>query len=613
MTITNLVSRVLSFCLAMKFYRFSAIACLWLLSANQLNAFTSFSTASKAKLEKLDTALFSTFPSPAFGSNGPNNDNNNNNFGGNNDQNNNNNFGSNDQNNNFGSNDQNNNFGSNNGFSADQNDNFGSNGFNNDGPPREKQFRMVKQFNGDFKAVPYFEDDDPSHNPAADSEIRRIEQMYRPRPELTSPARALLGKQWDWERPGDRPRQRLRQVRTFSGDMKTVSADEYDPAFDHRVTNSEFGRIDGTGYVPPLSPQGPPMRVPRRPPSRQSPAYQQGPPPYRQSPAYQQGPPPYQQGPPQYQQGPPQYQQGPPPYQQDPQYQQGPPPYQQDPQYQQGPPLYQQDPQYQQGPPYQQDPQYQQDGISPARRREMERMERFEAKLVGDEFRREMRKYRQDEYEFDPEYDEEERSYDKNKPLQNLAKGTEKFLKQITGLGTSQYRPKSPRKRYRMAPPERREENYRMAPPERREENYRMAPPGREENFGWYQNTNNRPANEFESRSGSFNASPAIRTFEEQRPIPPSMPPPQYYGTNRGSTYYERGPKSSRRSSEMPSASRAVRSFNENERRGPQSNGPRMRMKKQFNGEFKAVPEYEQNDDEYYDNPAARSEIGRGW
>jgi hypothetical protein len=226
--------------------------------------------------------------------------------------------------------------------------------------------------------------------------------------------------------------------------------------------------------------------------------------------------------------------------------------------------------------------------MSPARHREMER---FEAKLVGDEFRREMRKYRQDEYEYESEeeYDFEdrrERNYDKNKPLENLAKSTEKFLKQITGLGTSQYRPNNPRRKYRMAPPERRERNE-----------------------GWYGNGNNRPAGEFESRAGSFNSSPAVRGFEEQGPIPP----PQYYGANRGSTYYERNPRDPRSSSEMPSASRAVRSFNPGERRGQGSHGPRYRMERQFNGDFKSVPAYEDNDDDFYNNRAADSEVGRIW
>lgn len=437
----------------MNSYRLSTTACLvWLISASSpSHAFTSFSTASKAKLEKVGSSVMLSSQNN-YNNNGYNDYDSNNNNGG------------------------------------------------------QRQFRMVKQFNGDFKAVPYYEGDNMDRNPAAESEMRRIEMMNRRQPPLTSPARALMDKQWGWERPGDRPKPRLRQVRTFSGDMKTISYDDYDPSFDHRVTNAQFGRVDGTGYVPDISPDDRRMMPPPPP--------MMPPPPSRR----------------------PQY---------DPRRQPPPPP-----------------------------PRRQQGGMSPQRRREMER---FQAKLVGEEFRREMRKFRRDENDFDPrrnryDFDDDddgdyESRYNRNEPLKNLAKGTEKFLKQLTGMGRSQYRPSNPRKRYRMAPPERRQSN-----------------------FGWFQqgryrNAGNlRPADEFGSKAGSFNSSPAIRSFEEQDPIPP----PSYYGTNRGDAYYGRGRRSS---------------------------GPRYRMERQFSGEYKSVPVYDDDDDEdnFYNNRAANSEVGRIW
>lgn len=333
---------------------------------------------------------------------------------------------------------------------------------------------MVKQFNGDFKTVPYYEDDMNARNPAAEAEIRLLEARRR-NPPLTSPARALLSKQWDWRRPSpDEPRPRFRQVRTFSGDVKTVPFEERDPYFEDGVTNSEYGRVDGTNYVPPLRAR--PRFVP--------------PPPRSQFPLS---------------------------------------------------PL-------------------RRDRYLDERRREDEE---YDTRRLGNEFRREIRKYKRGDYAV---YEAEDPMYEREAtrdPLKKLAKETEKFLRQVTGLGG--IGKKASRDNAR-----------------RDDVVYRRNPP---------------PVEPFE-RLGEpfFNSSPAIRSFETQQ----SRPPTRYYN--------EPGPRPSY------SASRSVQSFRgENRPRRPKPYAvlgqPQYRMERQFNGEYRQVPvydnDYDDNDD-YLSNPSTR-------
>lgn len=337
---------------------------------------------------------------------------------------------------------------------------------------RRKQFRMVRQFNGDFKTVPYYEDDMNARNPAAEAEMRLLEARRR-NPPLTSPARALLSKQWEWRRPSaDEPRPRFRQVRTFSGDVKTVPFEEQDPYFE---TNAEFGRVDGTNYVPPLR-----ARAARFAP----------PPPRSEFPLS---------------------------------------------------PL-------------------RRDRIVDERRREEER---YNAKRLGNEFRREIRKYRRGDFAlYDGEAYDREATKD---PLKKLAKETEKFLRQVTGLGRSDK--KAPRDN-----------------PRRDDMVYRRNPPM--DDF------------HFERTGETFNSSPAIRSFETQQPRPPS----------RG-YYNQPGPRPSY------SASRSVQSFTgESRPRRPKPYAvlgqPQYRMERQFNGDYRQVPayddDYDDNNDDFFSNPSTR-------
>jgi hypothetical protein len=331
---------------------------------------------------------------------------------------------------------------------------------------------MVRQFNGDFKTVPYDDDDMSTRNPAAEAEMRLLEARRR-NPPLTSPARALLSKQWEWRRPSlDQPRPRFRQVRTFSGDVKTVPFEE-DPYFEDRVTNAEFGRVDGTNYVPPLratarfAPPPPRSNVPLSP--------------------------------------------------------------------------------------------LRLDRDFDERRREYER---YNPRRLGNEFRREIRKYKRGDYAL---YDGEDPVYDRETtkdPLKKLAKETEKFLRQVTGLGRS---------------------NKRESRDDMRRDDviYRRNP------------IQDEP---FERIGETFNSSPAIRSFETQQP----RLPPRYYN--------EPGPRPSY------SASRSVQSFTgENRPRRPKPYAvlgqPQYRMERQFNGDYRQVPvydnDYDDNDD-FFSNPSTR-------
>lgn len=338
---------------------------------------------------------------------------------------------------------------------------------------RQRQFRMVKQFNGDFKTVPYFEDDMSARNPAAEAEMRLLEARRR-NPPLTSPARALLSKQWEWRRPSsEQPRPRFRQVRTFSGDVKTVPFEEQDPYFEDRLTNSEFGRVDGTNYVPPLRAR-----------TRFAP------------------PPPRSDFP-----------------------------------------------------------------LSPLRRdrgydnRRMEE-EKYNAQRLGNEFRREIRKYKRGDFAL---YDGEDPMYDREStkdPLQKLAKETEKFLRQVTGWGGSEKR--------------RSRDNAR-----RDDAAYRRNP---------------AVDGQFERMGETFNSSPAMRSFDSQQ----GRPPLRYSN--------EPGPRP------PYSSSRSVQSFTgENRPRRPKPYAvlgqPQYRMERQFNGDYRQVPvndiDYDGNDD-FFSNPSTR-------
>mmetsp|Transcript_4286 Transcript_4286/g.11962 ORF Transcript_4286/g.11962 Transcript_4286/m.11962 type:complete len:412 (+) Transcript_4286:131-1366(+) len=339
------------------------------------------------------------------------------------------------------------------------------------GEQRRKQFRMVRQFNGDFKTVPYYEDDMNARNPAAEAEMRLLEARRR-NPPLTSPARALLSKQWEWRRPSaDQPRPRFRQVRTFSGDVKTVPFEERDPYFEDQITNSEFGRVDGTNYVPPLRAR---TRFAPPPPSRSD---------FPLS-------------------------------------------------------------------PLRLDRDYDE------RRREVER---YNTKRLGNEFRREIRKYKRGDYAL---YDDE--NYDRETakdPLKKLAKETEKFFRQVLG-GNDKKRSRDNARR----------------------EDVVYRPDPAMDDFP------------FERIGETFNSSPAIRSFETQQ----SRRPPRYYN--------EPGPRPSY------SASRSVQSFRgENRPRRPKPYAvlgqPQYRMERQFNGEYRQVPvydnDYDDNDD-FFSNPSTR-------
>ena len=359
---------------------------------------------------------------------------------------------------------------------------------------QRKQFRMVKQFNGDFKTVPYNEVEGPRNNEGF-SEMGSITSRRRgENPNFTSPARAVLSKQWDWKPPAPGGRPRFRQVRTFSGDMKTVP---YEEAEYQGPRNAEYGRVDGTNYIPEMGPRIVYRYEPRIPP-----------------------PPP-------------------PP---------GPPPL----------------PRNSLRPPYKR---------SDDRRRGQFDMAGFKPKLFND-MGREMQKYRQDFYfmdDADDYYDQPERK--EANPLKRLAKETEKVLRRITGSGGG----------HRMAPPRTREH---------RDAEFRSYPAAEHE-------FRNMAADEdYRSISGSFNSSPAIRSFEAQKPHPPPG-------------YYPEEPITSNRPSFA--ASPAAQSFS---RRRPsrlqqyRDQQPRYRMERQFNGDYRSVRGYD-DDDGAYGNPAANSEVGR--
>lgn len=378
-----------------------------------------------------------------------------------------------------------------NNFMDGQNNNFG--GGMSDG--QRKTVRMVKQFNGDFKAVPYSEGDEYRNNMGMFSEMGTVASRYRgENPNLTSPARNMLSKQWDWRRPGpDSPKPRFRQVRTFSGDVKTVP---YQEDMFQGPTNSEYGRVDGTNYVPDMAPRiiyrDDPTRMPPLPPPP-------GPPPPRRNSLR---------------------------------------------------------------PPYQRNVNNRRD------------MERFRPDRVGDEMRMEMRKYKQDDFFMGGEEDlyyEEERRRDAN-PIAKLVKDTEKFLQRVTGGR------RSPR------PPPRREPDFGYLDGPGPGYEFRRMPEERMPGGG-----------EVRSIAGSFNSSPAIRSFEAQKPyLPPG--------------YYPEEPRTNDRPSFQ--ASRAAQSFSSGTRERYRRQQTPYRMERQFNGDFRSVPVYD-DDDYYRGNPAASSEVRR--
>jgi len=333
---------------------------------------------------------------------------------------------------------------------------------------RRRQFRMVKQFNGDYKTVPYYEEEMNARNPAAEAEMRLLEARRR-NPPLTSPARALLSKQWEWRRPSaDQQRPRFRQVRTFSGDVKTVPFD--DPYFEDGMTNSEFGRVDGTNYVPPLRPR------PRFAP----------PPPRSEVPLS---------------------------------------------------PL-------------------RRDRDFDDRRREAEM---YNAPRIGNEFRREIRKYKRGDFAL---YEGEDPTYDRETsrdPLKKLAKETEKFLRQVTGLGGSGKKASRDKAR-------------------RDDAVYRYDPVV-DDPFGRIGDT--------------LNSSPAVRSFETQQPRPPS----RYFNAPGPRPPY--------------SSTRSVQSFpgeNRPRRAKPYAvlGQPQYRMERQFNGDYRQVPVYDNDNDDFFSNPSTR-------
>jgi hypothetical protein len=308
----------------------------------------------------------------------------------------------------------------------------------------------------------------------------------------------LFPKPWEWQRPpppGTRPR--FRQVQTFSGDVKTVRDDE-NPYLDGRVLKNQYGRVDGTGYVPDMGPES--ASTIRDAPSRRR--YDYGVPPRGGPPMYQQP-----QGPPiMYQQS-----QGPPVYQQ-----------QQPSSYYPPPP-----------PPRSSRQDRRRDYDMRASSRDVD------PRYVGDEFRREMQKYRRDDIN---RYDEPKDFYfDKGRnrqgPLETLAKEAEKVIKSVTNIGGpySQdmgYLRQAASERDMMYPP----------PP--------LGPPPLDMR---YNNNNNdyypegRRSRNSDLRdgnvAGSFDSLRAVRSFEQPRPprsgyYPGPRPPyqsrrPQYDGGSR--------------------------------------------------------------------------------
>lgn len=392
----------------------------------------------------------------------------------------------------------------NNGYGSSMSNGYNDNGYGANDAGRER-FKMVKQFNGDYKTVPIDEYYDQTtrrsrkQQRSVASEYGVLRATRGSNPNLTSPAREMLSKQWEWQRPppqGMRPR--FRQVETFSGDVKTVREDE-NPYLDGRVLKNQYGRVDGTGYVPDMGPESASML--RYAPSRQRQGY---------------GEPP--RGPPMY--GPPL-----------------PPP--------RGPPMYPPPP----PPPRARSRQ--------SRRRDYEaRRREVDPRFVGDEFRREMRKYRRDDY--DDYYEEDEEYFyddgrDRGDPLKTLAKEAEKVIKSVTSVG-GPYTRKDRRQR-------KRDMNY-----------LRRASAGGPRNDMMY---------------------------------PPPPPPDMRYGGN----FY--GGEGRRRVSDdrdgnvagSYASSKAVRSF---EQQGNGYYGPRP----PYQGRQYGSSRYQ---DDSYDNPAARTEQGRPW
>ena len=372
-----------------------------------------------------------------------------------------------------------------------------------------ERFKMVKQFNGDYKTVPldeYYEQTSRRKDrESVASEYGVLRATRGANPYLTSPAREMISKPWEWQRPpppGMRPR--FRQVQTFSGDVKTVREDE-NPYLDGRVLKNQYGRVDGTGYVPDMGPES--ASTIRYAPSRRR--YDYGEPLPRGG-----------GGPPMY----PQQQQGLPIYQE----QRGPPMYQE----QRGPPMY---------PPPPPPRSSRQD-----RRRDygMQGGRDVDPRYVGDEFRREMRKYRRDDY--DPYQEPEDMYFDKGSrrdrdgPLETLAKEAEKVIKSVTNIG-GPYSRNERRQRKRDMGYLRRAASERdmMYPP----------PPPPDMRYNNNNNINNYYPEERRSRNsdlrdgniaGSFDSSRAVRSFEQPRSggyYPGPRPPYQSRRPYDGSRY----------------------------------------------------------------------------
>jgi hypothetical protein len=383
-----------------------------------------------------------------------------------------------------------------------------------------ERFKMVKQFNGDYKTVPideYYEQASRRNDrESVASEYGVLRATRGANPYLTSPAREMISKPWEWQRPpppGMRPR--FRQVQTFSGDVKTVREDE-NPYLDGRVLKNQYGRVDGTGYVPDMGPES--ASTIRYAPSRRR--YDYGEPPRGGPSMYQQQP----QGPPMYQQ------------QQQPSSYYPPPP-----------------------PPRSSRQDRRRDYDMRAGSRDVD------PRYVGDEFRREMRKYRRDDMD---RYEEPDDFYfdkggrnGRQGPLETLAKEAEKVIKSVTNIGGPYSRD------------------------ERRQ---------RKRDMGYLR----RAASE----------------RDMMYPPPPLGPPPldMRYNDNNINTYYPEGRRS--RNSDLRDgniagsfdSSRAVRSF-EQPRSGyyPGPRPPYQSRRPQYDGSRYS------NDN--YENPAARSEQGRLW
>lgn len=332
-----------------------------------------------------------------------------------------------------------------------------NNGYGNDSG--RERFKMVKQFNGDYKTVPldeYYERTTRRNNERESiaSEYGILRATRGANPYLTSPAREMISKQWDWQRPPPPDmKPRFRYVRTFSGDVKTVREDE-NPYLDGRVVKNQYGRVDGTGYVPDMGPESASML--RYASSRRRPDY---------------GEPP---------RGPPRYPQQDLPF---------PPP----------PP-----------PPLSTRPSRQD------RRREYDvRRRELDPRFVGDEFRREMRKYRRDDFD---DYRDEGENFgfdarrDRKGPLETLAKEAEKVIKSVTSVG-GPYSRQERRQRKRDMGYLRRAATGRdmMYPP--------VPPPAQDMRYDNYyrgggdRSSDNRDGN----TAGSFASSKAVRSFEQQQ------------------------------------------------------------------------------------------------